>query len=138
LMQVIYEQKAPAFANVDNLKEIFEKHFGRVHTDIAEYSRIVKEEEGLKPAGAKLAEVTTRDGKAAEIYKVCLDDQSLLETSFYIQTLLPFFIDGASQIEPSQFWQYFLVYDKESGALMGLASVFEAHITSERVRAKVS
>jgi hypothetical protein len=73
-MQVIYEQKAPAFANVDNLKEIFEKHFGRVHTDVADYSRIVKEEETLRPAGAKLSEVTTRDGKTAEIFKVCLDD----------------------------------------------------------------
>ena len=52
--------------------------------------------------------------------------------------MLPFFIDGASQIEPGMFWHYFLIYDQATGALMALASVFEAHITSEVVRAKVS
>ena len=83
-MQITYQQKAPAFANIDNLNEIFEKHYGRVYTDVAEYIKLVKEEESLKPPGVKIADVATNNGQQAEIYKICLDDQSFHETSFYI------------------------------------------------------
>lgn len=41
-------------------------------------------------------------------------------------------------IEPSPFWQYFLIYDSKSHDLLAYASVFEAHVTAEKVRAKIS
>lgn len=55
-----------------------------------------------------------------------------------MQSLLPFFIDGASVIEPGAFWQYFVVYDAETFDLLAFATVFEAHLTAVKFRAKIS
>lgn len=55
-----------------------------------------------------------------------------------MQSLLPFLIDGASVIEPGAFWQYFLIYDAETLDLLGFATVFEAHLTAVKFRAKIS
>lgn len=67
-----------------------------------------------------------------------LDDESYHEQNFYLQSLLPFFIDGASIIEPSPFWQYFMIYNKSTLNLVAFATVYEAHHSAERYRAKVS
>jgi GNAT superfamily N-acetyltransferase len=56
----------------------------------------------------------------------------------YLQALLPFFIEGASPIEPCPFWHYFLLYNRESGSLLAMFSVYEAHLTIDKIRAKVS
>jgi hypothetical protein len=45
LLQIQYESKAPAFANIDNIKEKFEKHFGRIEENVSEYIKKLKEEE---------------------------------------------------------------------------------------------
>jgi histone acetyltransferase 1 len=55
-----------------------------------------------------------------------------------MQSLLPFFIDGASEIEPDSFWQYFIIYDAQTLNLMAFATVFEAHLTAVKFRAKIS
>ena len=60
------------------------------------------------------------------------------EQNFYAQALLPFFIEGASPVEPSPFWNYFLVYGAESKELVGLFTVFEAHLTFDKFRTKIS
>jgi hypothetical protein len=52
--------------------------------------------------------------------------------------MLPFFIEGASVIEPSPFWQYFLVYEEKSKDLVAYATVFEAHHSAVKFRAKIS
>ena len=67
-----------------------------------------------------------------------LSDTTFHEQNFYAQALLPFFIEGASPVEPSPFWNYFLVYAAESNDLVGLFTVFEAHLTFDQYRTKVS
>jgi histone acetyltransferase 1 len=137
-LQISFEQKAPAFANIDNIKEILEKHYGRVYENVSDYNKIVKEEESFKPQGEKLSELTLANGRTCILTKVSLDDESFHETSFYLQSMLPFFIDGASPIEPSPFWQYFLIYDAQTNNLLAFATVFEAHLNALRFRAKIS
>ena len=104
MMQITYEQKAPAYANVDNIKEKFEKHYGRIHTEVSDFLKVIKEEETLEPQGTWLKDLTLSNGKQSMLYRVCLDDESFHEQSYYIQSLLPFFIDGASVIEPCPYW----------------------------------
>lgn len=72
------------------------------------------------------------------IYKVSLDDEAFHEQNFYLQSILPFFIDGASVIEPSPFWKYFLIYEKGSNNLLAYATVFEAHHSIDKFRARIS
>jgi histone acetyltransferase 1 len=72
------------------------------------------------------------------LYKISLEDESFHEQNFYMQSLLPFFIDGASVIEPSPFWQYFIIYDEETSDLLAYATVYEAHISAVKFRAKIS
>jgi hypothetical protein len=55
-----------------------------------------------------------------------------------MQSFLPFFIDGASPIEPGPFWQYFNIYDAETLDLLAFATVFEAHLSAVKYRAKIS
>lgn len=70
--------------------------------------------------------------------KACLGDETFHELSFYLQAFLPFFIEGASVIEPCLFWNYFLIYEQESGILIGFTTVYEAHHSFERFRTKIS
>ena len=79
------------------------------------------------PSGNKLKDITLVNGKKISIYKVSLEDEKFHEDNFYLQSLLPFFIDGASVIEPSPFWKYFLIYDSETRDLLAYTTVFEAH-----------
>ena len=51
---------------------------------------------------------------------------------------MPFFIEGASQIEPILFWQYFMFYDAATMNLEAFATVYEAHQTAVKFRAKLS
>lgn len=55
-----------------------------------------------------------------------------------MQSILPFFIDGASVIEPSPFWKYFILYDSETKDLIAFATVFESHLTFEKYRTRIS
>jgi hypothetical protein len=85
-----------------------------------------EEEESFIPKGDKLTELTIHD-REYEVFLVSLEDESFHEQSYYLQALLPFFIDGASVIEPCPFWKYFMVYEKSKGHLVAFATVFEAH-----------
>ena len=73
-----------------------------------------------------------------DIRRIYLADPRFQEQNVYLQAVLPFFIDGATPIEPDQFWQYFLLYDRASGAMVALFTVFEAHQTIDKIRAKIS
>lgn len=54
-MQISYQQKAPAFANIDNVKEKLEKHFGRIYENASDFIRLLTEEEEMfAPPGTKL------------------------------------------------------------------------------------
>ncbi len=46
-----YENKAPAFANIDNLDEKLQKHYGKVYEKPDEYLKILKQEENLPLPG---------------------------------------------------------------------------------------
>jgi hypothetical protein len=52
--------------------------------------------------------------------------------------MLPYFIDGASMIEPFPFWKYFLLYEKSTCNLAAYCTVYEAHKTAVEFRAKIS
>lgn len=83
-MQISYQQKAPAFANIDNIKEKFEKHYGRIFEDPIEFSKMLKEEENFQPQGLKLQELDLIDGRKCTMYKVSLEEESFHEQSFYL------------------------------------------------------
>jgi len=72
------------------------------------------------------------------VQRVCLSDTTFNEQNFFAQALLPFFIDGASPVEPCLYWKYFLVYHSQTGNLVSLFTVFEAFQTAERFRTKIS
>ena len=88
--------------------------------------------------GIKIKELTLNNGRRCNLHKISLEDESFHEQNFYMQSLLPFFIDGASVIEPSPFWQYFIIYDEETSDLLAYATVYEAHISAVKFRAKIS
>jgi hypothetical protein len=50
-----------------------------------------------------------------DVRHVCCDDESFNEQNARIQNVLPFFIDGASAIEPNGYWHYFLTYQEHTG-----------------------
>lgn len=137
LIQYVYEKKAPPFANIDKLEEKFEKHYGKYYSDVNDFYKVLKEEESYHPLGDKIKEVETH-GKVLEVFKVSLDNEDFLKQNFNLQAVLPFFIDGASIIEPSPFWKYFLIYEKESKNLLAYTTVFEAHHHKYKFRARIS
>jgi Histone acetyl transferase HAT1 N-terminus len=137
-LSISFADKAPAFANVDDIKGKFEKHYGRIYENAADFTRLVKDEETFTPVGEKLGAITLSNGRECNLYKVSLADESFHEQSYYMQSLLPFFINGASPIEPGPFWQYFIIYDAKTNDLLAYATVFEAHQTAIRFRAKIS
>lgn len=55
-----------------------------------------------------------------------------------LQCILPFFISSASQITPSDFWNYFIIYEETSGSLVAFATVFDSHITAIKFRSRIS
>ena len=111
-VSISYLNKAPAFANIDNLEQKLEKHFGKIYLKPEEYQLVVKREEvDFKPFGDRIKEIEIQC-QVVEIFKVGLDDAEFQSKHFYLQAILPFFINGASVIEPSPFWKYFMIYDK--------------------------
>jgi hypothetical protein len=82
--------------------------------------------------------MTLPNGRKVSLYKVSLEDDTFHEQSFYLQSLLPFFIDGASPIEPSPFWRYFLIVDSESRDLLAFTTLYEAHLSAVKYRARIS
>jgi len=69
-IQISYLKKAPAFANIDNIEEKFQKHFGRFYEKAEDYIKILKQEENYEFPGYILS---ANDGKI--ISKVSLDDE---------------------------------------------------------------
>eukprot|EP00347_Sterkiella_histriomuscorum_P005759 403355378 len=136
-VQFTYENKAPAFANIDNINDLLLKHYGRISERPEDFIKILKEEENFVPLGDKLKDIIDGE-KEYEVYKVSLDNEAFHEQNFYLQSILPFFIDGASVIEPSPFWKYFLIYEKISKNLLAFATVFEAHHSVDKFRARIS
>ena len=77
-----------------------------------------------------------KDG-SLDLRRICLNSVHFAEQNIFFQAILPFFIEGASPIETCPDWHYFLVYN-HAGQLMAFFTVYEAHLTYERIRAKVS
>ena len=78
-MQISYQQKAPAFANIDNIKEKVLKHYGRVYEDPIEFCSLLKNEESFTPPGVKLEEIILFGDRKCSIYKVSLEEESFHE-----------------------------------------------------------
>ena len=62
-LQISFEQKAPAFANIDNIKEKLEKHYGRIYENVGDFNKLVKEEETFVPQGEKLGDLALSNGR---------------------------------------------------------------------------
>ena len=58
-----FDRKAPAFANIDNVKEKLEKHYGKIYENTADYNALLKEEENFTPKGEKLQDLTLSNGR---------------------------------------------------------------------------
>ena len=72
------------------------------------------------------------------MHRLRLSDPTFHQQNFYMQALLPFFIEGAVIVEPSPFWNYFLVYQKSTSKIMAFFTVYEAHLSFDKYRTKVS
>lgn len=120
------------------MKGILEKHFGKISESVDDFIQVVKDEEHYKPPGVKINQSETASGISFTVYKIGFDQEEFLEQNHFLQSLLPFFIDGASPIEASPFWQYFLLYDSKTSDLLAFATVYQAYLTAERYRAKIS
>ena len=134
-VKISYTKKAPPFAKIDDIEQLLRKHFGTLYTDAEKY-----EAEVLAPerASADKPGQPYEEDEKVEVRRVYLSDETFLPQNYFLQALLPFFIDGAVVIETNPFWNYFLVFEKATGSLMAYFTVYEAHLSSSRVRTKVS
>lgn len=66
------------------------------------------------------------------------DSKDFSSLQHYLQTILLFFIDGASKIDVEGFWNYFILYHKQTGHIAGFTTVFEAHKSAEKFRTKLA
>lgn len=74
-----YEKKAPAFANIDNVEDKFEKHFGRLYKGCDDFIALLKEEETYQLPGSHIETLTLTNGRQVDIRQVCLDDEAFHE-----------------------------------------------------------
>lgn len=139
-MQISYEKKAPAFANVDNIEDKLMKHYGKMYTDYQKFNSEVIHYENtqFQCPGAQFGHIKGSDLRDYKVQFVSLADQSFHEQNYFAQAVLPFFVDGASQIDPNRYWKYFLVYEQNTDKLVALCTVFEAHHHAEKFRLKIS
>ena len=141
-VQITYEKKAPGFLNkVDNIEEMIRKHYGTIYTDKEVYAQeVLKMEQVQWTLPGTQFSTLGEEGKPDNflVRRVRLSDSTFHEQNFYAQALLPFFIEGASPVEPSPFWNYFLVYGVESKELVALFTVYEAHLAFDQFRTKIS
>ena len=114
------------------------KHYGSVYTDLEKYQTEVldkEKDEGMQLPGTEYQSFEDQD---QVVHRVRLTDESFREQNFFTQALLPFFIEGAVIVDPSPFWNYFMVYQKSTKNLMAIFTVYEAHLSFDRYRTKVS
>lgn len=117
------------------------KHYGTIYTDKEVYAQeVLKMEQVQWTLPGTQFSTLGEEGKPDNflVRRVRLSDSTFHEQNFYAQALLPFFIEGASPVEPSPFWNYFLVYGAESKELVALFTVYEAHLTFDQFRTKIS
>jgi len=108
-LKVSFKSKAPPFAKIDDIEALLTKHYGVVYTDLAKYQTEVLELEKRETAlpGSVFRELESED---QIVCRVCLSDEAFHQQNFYLQALLPFFIEGSVIVQPSPFWNYFLVF----------------------------
>lgn len=130
-IRISYSKKAPAFAPIDDIEAKFKDHYGKIYTDAQLYNvEVLEAEKKAEKFGKETGQISSGD-KKYEVRKVRLDSDDFQEKQFYLQSVLSFFIDGASQIEANAFWQYFLLYDSETGHIAGFVTAYEAHKNAE-------
>jgi hypothetical protein len=125
-VQINYTSKAPAYTNIDNLKEILSKHYGKIYDCEEEFQTVLTEEKTSTFPGQHLSSFTL-NGTEYALLQIAADDESFLSQNHYLQAILHFFIDGASFIQPCLFWKYYLVYELKSQSLVAFTTVFEAY-----------
>ena len=97
-VQITYQKKAPSFASVDNIEEKLQTHFGKIYTDYQLYEKEVLQKEDGK-YGTKVTQIETKTGAKFDVHKVNVYEKDFSDRQFYLQSILSFFIDGASAIE---------------------------------------
>lgn len=138
-LKVTYAKKAPPFAKIDDIEQLLTKHFGTIYTDLDKYQTEVLAKEKTSEVSMPGTEYITNEEQNQVVQRVRLSEGSFSnEQNYFMQALLPFFIEGAVIVEPSPFWNYFMVYEKSSQKLMALFTVYEAHLSMDRYRTKVS
>ena len=112
LVQIHFTKKAPSFAlNIDNIEEKLRDHFGKIYTDPVQFQIEVLDKEAQEPKyGKKVTEIVGKTGKF-DLHKIPVGEKDFKDKQFYLQAILTFFIDGASQIDINEFWNYFILYD---------------------------
>lgn len=51
------QNKAPAFANVDNIEEKLQKHYGKYYSKPEDFIKILKQEEEMPIPGEKITQI---------------------------------------------------------------------------------
>lgn len=137
-LKVTYVKKAPPFAKIDDIEQLLTKHYGTVYTDLEKYQAEVLAKEQTSEVSLPGSQYIAYEEQNQVVQRIRLSDASFHEQNYFLQALLPFFIEGAVIVEPSPFWNYFMVYEKSSERLMALFTVYEAHLSMDRYRTKVS
>ena len=97
LVEIMYTKKAPACANIDEIEDKLRDHYGKIYTDpIAYQKEVLDVEKILEKYGNKVSEVTSYNGKKYDLHKVNVLEKDFKDKQFYLQSMLIWFIDGAS------------------------------------------
>jgi histone acetyltransferase 1 len=138
LIQISYSKKAPMFAPIDDIEAKLRDHYGTIYTDPVKFEQeVVQREQKQEKYGQKITSINSSTGAVYDLHKVNIREGDFTDKQFYLQSVLTWFIDGVSQIEVNNFWNYFLLYDQNSN-IAGFISVYEAYKNALEFRTKVS
>lgn len=100
----------------DDLNLLLEKHYETSY-NICQKAFLdqLSEEKNTFNKGQKIFELKQKGSeKELEIYLVDILKDNFIKESMNLQTIITFFIDGASSIPlENNFWHYFLLFEKE-------------------------
>lgn len=110
-MEVKWSAKAPDTVKIDDILVKLANHYGHIYTNKIEFVSqvLIPEQSYPKPGNPFPCPALNQQGFT--VRQVCLSDESFKQSNFFVQALLPFFIEAATPIEPCAFWKYFLVYN---------------------------
>ena len=141
-VKIIYEDTLPI---KDDLNLLFKKFYEENYlSDDNKFLELLEEELNYKipPIGKKITEITYDNNKKLEVFFSDIKNDSGKDLSFYLQILLPYFIEGANVINIEEnFWNYFIIYEKSESdhyKIIGFCTLNHFHMDMNTYRSMIS